>query len=63
VRKKHRLQVVGDRGLIMIFGPKREKEKIIEKFHTDGHREQHALRSSIPINITMGNDMGGTCGT
>ena len=47
----------------MIFGPKREKEKIIEKFHTDGHREQHALRSSIPINITMGNDMGGTCGT
>jgi hypothetical protein len=31
--KTYRLRVVGDRGLIKIFGPKREKEKLLEKFY------------------------------
>jgi hypothetical protein len=39
---KHRVRVVGNRGLIKIFEPKREKEKILEKLHKNGPREQHA---------------------
>jgi hypothetical protein len=61
--KNLRLRVVGDRGLINMFGPKREKGKIIEKFHKEGPREGHALRSTIPINKIKGNEMGGTFGT
>ena len=61
--KKHRLRVVGDGGLIMIFGLKREKVKIFEKFHKEGPREQRVLRNTIPINNTKENKMGGTCGT
>ena len=30
--KKHRLRVVGDRELIKVFGPKRDKEKYLKIF-------------------------------
>jgi hypothetical protein len=45
LREEHRLRVFGNR-MLMIFGPKREEDRLWRKFHNDG---LHSLFSSPNI--------------
>jgi hypothetical protein len=59
LREEHRLRVIGNRVLRIIFGPK--KDEVIGCWRKLHNEELHNLYSSLSIIRMMGDEMGRAC--